>query len=318
MSISGSALAAVMWAASAAALAAGAGAAAVVVEHREPAMQVIGAGTFSMGFPDTPAERQDFSAACVEQFGADFAELCGERRFSDALGLRRVLLSTYAIDRREVTVGDYRRCVLAGGCDAGALFAGDGRYLRADLPMVNVTWRDAADYCAWRGARLPTEAEWEKAARGTDARRFPWGNHARPDGSNHGRAEDAAMSKTHGLVGGAFGRPILQFVADPDAGGPYPLPPGSLPWGASPYGIDDMAGNVAEWVADFYHPRGYGDLPRIDPVRLAPDTGLSMRVVRGGSWRTPRFFGRTYYRHYAEPDSRSAEIGFRCAKSLRH
>jgi formylglycine-generating enzyme len=314
MGVSGTAAA--LAATAAAALFGAGGARAIVVEHPEPTMQVIPAGTFLMGMPDTPEERQDLTAACTEQFGIEFAEFCGERRYRDALGARRVLLFAYAIDRHEVTVAEYRRCASAGACDVGPLVAGDGRYLRGEWPMVNVTWQDAADFCAWRGARLPTEAEWEKAARGTDGRRFPWGDHVRRDGGNHGRAEDLAMSTTHGLVGGAFGRPLLQLVPDPSAGSRYPLPPGTLRWGASPYGVYDMAGNASEWVADYYHPQGYGDLPRISPVRRAPTPGLNLRVVRGGSWLTPRFYGRTYYRHYADPESRSSERGFRCAAGL--
>src|SRR5512134_3264010 len=88
---------------------------------------------------------------------------------------REVYVSPFLIDRREVTAAEYRRCVLAGSCDLTPLVAGDRRFIRDDLPVVNVTWFDAVSFCGWQGKRLPTEAEWEKAARGDDARRWPWG-----------------------------------------------------------------------------------------------------------------------------------------------
>jgi formylglycine-generating enzyme required for sulfatase activity len=282
MGVSGTAAA--LAATAAAALFGAGGARAVVVEHPEPTMQVIPAGKFLMGMPDTPEERQDLTDACTEQFGAEFAEFCGERRYRDALGARRVLLFAYAIDRREVTVAEYRRCVEAGACDVGPLVAGDGRYLRGVWPMANVTWQDAADYCAWRGARLPTEAEWEKAARGDDGRTYPWGEDL-PDSE--------LLNFSRSLVGGT-------------------MPVGSYPAGASPYGALDMAGNVEEWVADWYDPNYYAESSERDPT--GPEDG-TRRVLRGGSYTSNVRVVRAFNREPASPELRLPMIGFRVAIS---
>lgn len=286
----------------------------VRVEYRPSDMVTVPAGPFYMGM--TRAERSNFMESCHNQLGVS-SYICEEDWFGVSnLTDREVDLDAFAIDRYEVTVAQYRECAAAGGCDIAALVAGDERYLSDELPMVNVTWHDAVAYCSWAGKRLPSEAEWEKAARGVNRWRWPWGNHDRADGSNHGTVESEAIVRTHGLVPRTpASRPIAEFIADDSDGHMYAAPPGTLLWGEGPYGTYDMAGNVSEWVYDYYSLEGYDDLPEQNPVRSEPIRS-GYRVERGGSWGEPKLHGRTYFHRPARPERRQPTLGFRCARSL--
>jgi formylglycine-generating enzyme len=277
-----------------------------VLNREEPEMVRVAAGSFDMGIGDK--EMGDVQASCIADFGQEATQLCAGQQpqlalFVDA-GARRtpVYLYDYDIDRYEVTVAQYRECVDAGGCDLTPLVSGDTRYVVDEWPVVNVTWGEAREYCEWRGKRLPTEAEWEKAARGTDARRWPWGNVDSVDRANRGMAEPKEL--TLGGVG---------TTTDDSDGSKIMAPPGSYRWGKSPYGAEDMAGNVSEWVADLYSPQPYdtAKLSSIDPKGVTSGTE---RTVRGGSYEDPRFFARTYVRWHALPNQRSITRGFRCAR----
>jgi formylglycine-generating enzyme required for sulfatase activity len=199
--------------------------------------------------------------------------------------LTELTLSAFEIEVEEVTQARYRDCVEAGDCTVPHCTSGplvwdpDGTPAH---PVVCVTWAQAAAYCAWRGARLPTEAEWEKAARGDNGRRFPWGN--------------AEGDCQHANTGGCD-------LAPADVG--------SRPAGASPYGALDLAGNVCEWVADYYSADYFVEAPSVDPT--GPTDGTH-RAVRDGHFLAPRSDSRTSARRGIAPDAAHPVLGFRCAR----
>jgi formylglycine-generating enzyme len=239
---------------------------------------------------------------------------------------RTVHVDAFAIDRDEVSVASYRRCVAAGGCDLDPLISGDERYIRDAWPLVNVTWLEAKDYCRWRGGRLPTEAEWERAARGDEPEAtWPWGSVERPGDFNHGQPRAEAMRELeHPQL---IGVPV-SFLGDPDDSDGTMLiaPAGSYVWGQGPFGTRDQAGNVAEWTADAYvhddATKGYDDLVASNPLR-EPKAGevVVPRIVRGGSWRQPTFVARANLRdpfnRLYQQTQRFSHVGFRCARTLR-
>lgn len=289
------------------------------VEHRPGAvvrlvqspseMVVVPSGAFQMGMPDAPEEMEYVMELCLSDFGSAAQLLCMPGRFASFVPSRQVHVEEFRIDRHETRVSEYRQCVRAGDCDIGPLLFGDQRYNKSEWPIVNVSWNDAVSYCAWRDKRLPTEAEWEKAARGPSSFRWPWGQTWRHGGSNHGRlASDIVVKIT--TIRDEWN---LEFVSDDSDGQSFAAEPGSMVWGASSYGAADMAGNVSEWVQDYYSEQGYGDLPTIDPVRDTPSHG-KRRVFRGGAWDEPRLYSLSYDRRFALPSSRLSTVGFRCAQ----
>lgn len=192
------------------------------------------------------------------------------------------ILDAYWIDRTEVTNAMYTGCVEAGACTPPMHSSHYALPEYADHPVAGVTWFQAGEYCAWAGRRLPTEAEWEKAARGTDGRLYPWGN----------TPPNAKLLNFADQVGDT-------------------APVGSYPAGASPYGALDMAGNVWEWVSDGYDPGYYTHAPSTNPPG---GTSANQRVVRGGAWGVDARAVRAANRFWAFP-GRNDTDGFRCALS---
>ncbi len=258
----------------------------------------IPAGTFMMG--STPVQMAKAIALCEREV---FASACREERFIALVRAEGtahpVTLSSFDLDLTEVTVGDYARCVSSGAC-APAELGADARFTSPDFPVTHVRWGDAEDYCHWAGGRLPTEAEWEYAARGTDGRTFPWGDIYNAHLANHGAWADDRTDATDGYVGLA--------------------PVGSFPDGATPLGLLDMAGNAAEWVADvlqldrFGNPVGYDDTAEVDP--LPKTVGGGPHLVRGGSFEDGATWLRGASRDY-DLLPRPPWVGFRCAADAR-
>jgi formylglycine-generating enzyme required for sulfatase activity len=246
----------------------------------------------------------------------------GVQVFTDEQPGHTVYLDAFWIDQTEVTVAMFRTFVEATGYETTAEREGwghpwtqgpmeeewpqvpgtDWQHPRGpessaedDHPVVQVSWEDAAAYCEWAGGQLPTEAQWEKAARGTDGRMWPWGN-----------TYDGAL--------GSFCDaqcPIERWKQDYfDDGYAFTAPVGTFPSGASPYGALDMAGNVWEWVADWYEEDYYVDSASQNP--LGPDSGTD-RAMRGGAWYDNEPWVRCTVRHQNPPWSRCDDVGFRCA-----
>lgn len=206
---------------------------------------------------------------------------------NDEKPVHTVHLDSFWIDRTEVTNKIYAMCVGDGKCEppkrtssySHSVYYGNPEY--DDFPVIYVSWKDAVAYCSWAGRRLPTEAEWEKAARGEDAFTYPWGNNA----------PDNTMVAYNG------------FLGDPTIVGGYPS-------SSSPYGAMDMAGNVLEWVNDWYDSNYYSNSPSSNPS--GPVSG-EYRVLRGGAWNNDAYYIRSTVRDKNEPLYTNNLQGFRCA-----
>jgi iron(II)-dependent oxidoreductase len=205
-------------------------------------------------------------------------------RFANEQPQHTVYLDAFYIDRYEVTNAQYKRFLHETGRKPPP-FWNDDSYNQPDQAVMAVNWEDAAAYAKWAGKRLPTEAEWEKAARGTDGGIWPWGSQWDPTMLN---AND--VGKVDGYV--------------------YTAPVGGYPQGVSPYGVHDMAGNVWEWTADWYDPDYYQYSPKVNPK--GPASGEN-HVARGGSWDMNYDFTRCASRFGLSPGS--LLTGIRCARS---
>ena len=231
-----------------------------------------------------------------EEFFKEFFERRGgqpppqEKRRASSLGSGFIIdasVKSFYMDLKEVTQGEYERFVrmTKRGKPFVPVFEDDiSKITSPELAAMGMSWSDAVVYCRWAGKRLPTEAEWEKAARGEGSRRYAWGDEFGTGRANVDGEEDG-----------------FQYLA----------PPGSFESGRSPYGLYEMTGNVAEWVADTYEEHYYQDTPYRDPT--GPRDGQH-KVIRGGSWRETPHGARLTKRFQAKMWRTDSTIGLRCAK----
>lgn len=227
--------------------------------------------------------------------------------FPDESPQHRVYLDAYYIAKTEVTNAMYDRFVSETRHAPRERYANlDSSLDRPDHPVVGVSWHDAVDYAHWAGMRLPTEAEWEKAARGADARLFPWGNEAPGKGQQCNFSDTSA---TTDLFGDDVGKATKFQGSD---GFAFTAPVGTYPAGVSPHGCLDMAGNVTEWVADWYDSGYYSESPSKNPT--GPAAG-KRRTARGGCYESLERSVRAVKRESEPPTNRLAKFGFRTASS---
>jgi formylglycine-generating enzyme required for sulfatase activity len=220
----------------------------------------------------------------------------GKKETYDERPVHTVALDAFWIDRTEVTNAQYALCVADGVCDEAG-FANDADFNGDDYPVVGVSWYDANTYCSWVDARLPTEAEWEYAARGEQRYVYPWGDEF---DCSLGNFDDETQRDDY-LVPGGVGCDGYERTA----------PVGSFPTGASWCGALDLAGNVWEWVADWYDRDYYERSPTQNP--LGPEEGDG-KVLRGGSWNDVPYYLRSANRFRNPPDGSYGGVGFRCAR----
>ena len=275
-------------------------------------MVFVPAGEFTMGI--SGAQMDAMLRVCRAEPGE-----CPTGMFDDERPAHTVYLDDYFIDLYEVTSADFLAFVDDTGYRTDAERQGRGRIdlgqtwewvngadwlhsrgqemdieERLHHPVLLVSWNDAVAYCTWTGSRLPTDAEWEKAARGVDGRIYPWGNSF---ACNSGNLDDETQ--------------IDSFTVGCSDGWMRTAPVGTFPAGASPFGVNDIAGNVREWVADWYDSGYYDESPPANPTGpLRGDT----KSTRGGSWFTDRTWARVTDRRPFAPDYAINYIGFRCAR----
>lgn len=247
----------------------------------------LAAGTFMMGSSDEDAA---FASALCQRYSPP-GVLCDIGTFNDEQPAHLVELAAFAIDRTEVTREAYLRCVAAGVCAPSRVPEGDARIGELQHPAVLVTAAEAAAYCAFAGGRLPTEAEWERAARAGTARRFPWGNQWNDRVAN-AAPDDPALPDQDGYR--------------------YLAPVGVLRDGANPHGLLDMAGNVWELTADHYAAEAYAHASPVEP--RGPEQG-ELRVIRGGSHASPPHTLRVTQRGTIRDNESRPDVGFRCVYS---
>ncbi|MDB4986857.1 MAG: Sulfatase modifying factor 1 precursor [Myxococcaceae bacterium] len=260
----------------------------------------IAAGWFTYGATEEDLDRA--RRLCVSERIALALRLRGcasDELFAAELPARRVFLSAYRIDRYEVSQAELARCVDAGACDPSSYVTEQPGLSHSSQPAIGLSWQAAGTLCAFRGGRLPSEAEWERAARGDSARYFPWGFFYNGALANHGRA---SLSFD----------PLLATPSAEEDGYAYLADVTAFESAASPHGLVQMAGNVWEWTADSFAP------VRAQPLSVDPSVLLDngLRSVRGGSFRSPAIALRVTHREGRSEARGFVDVGVRCAYDL--
>lgn len=245
---------------------------------RTPPAELVRLPALELEIGSTLAEVEEAAGDCARE---PLGERCNETTFENELPAQRVFVAAFQIQRTEVTVREYDRCVRVGACTRAG-YAGRPRYSNPDFPATFVTFDQAVAYCRFRGMRLPTEAEFERAARGATRRRYAWGQLYNSRVANHGRLGIDPSDDTDGFAELA--------------------PVGSFSDGRTPEGVLDLAGNVAEWVDGTYR-----------EASGAPLSGV--RVLRGGSYKDAAPWLRAAARVPVPRELAAPFAGFRCARS---
>jgi formylglycine-generating enzyme required for sulfatase activity len=252
-------------------------------------MQPSFAGTAPSSIPSRAPDGAIDEVELVDIPAGEFT--MGHNSGYDTLPVRRITLPAFSIDKYEVTNKRYKRFIDATGYKvpwsqepAMAPYIWDWQKRmypdgKGDDPVVLVSWEDARAFCAWAGKRIPTEAEWEKAARGAKGKPYPWGNDW---GNGKANTSESGLKQT--------------------------APAGSFKEDVSEYGVNDLAGNVSEWVEEWFAP--YPGNPM-----TSYEERNKYRVLRGGSWDYAHSIANGYHRQYALPQSQMTAIGFRCVKA---
>jgi formylglycine-generating enzyme required for sulfatase activity len=249
-----------------------------------------------------PTEITDLTGATMRLVPAGDFTMGSENGAVDEKPVHTVYLDAFYMDKYEVTNALYKACVDVGGCTppqqtssyTRSSYYGNSEF--DDYPVIYVGWNQAKTYCKWRGASLPTEAQWEKAARGADARVYPWGNAF--DGTKANFCDKNC--------------PFIYADKTIDDNFADTAPIGSYESEKSPYGVYDLAGNILEWTTDWYSDTYYKNSSPSNPI--GPTSGL-YRVLRGGSWSKSVKTMRASARFFGKPDPIYYSIGFRCVRS---
>jgi formylglycine-generating enzyme required for sulfatase activity len=247
-----------------------------IADDKGVKMQFVPAGEFTMG-----STAADALAKCKK-----YNSLCDQNWFTDEEPVHRITLNAFYIDKFEVTNSHYKLCVDSGTCktphsvSSSSHLAYFGNAEFGDYPVIYVDWYMAKQYCEWRGARLPTEAEFEKAARGADGRTYPWGENNDNTRANYAQYPGGDVTKV-----------------------------GSYPNGISIFGVHDLSGNVWEWVSSLYKPYPYSATDNREDLNA-----IDLRVLRGGGWSNSEYSVRVTARRSNEPLGNYPDVGFRCVR----